>query len=106
MDQANFWRFRKLLDAEFSTKHQVQHYATALGMSDKTLSRVCVAAAGVTAKSIINQRLLLEARRLLAHTSLAVQTIGHELGFEEPTNFVKFIRREAGVTPLTFRKDV
>ena len=81
----------------------MQHYAGALGMSDKTLSRVCWAAFGVPAKTAINQRLVLEAKRLLAHTSMAVQTIGRELGFEEATNFVKFFRKETEMPPLVFR---
>jgi AraC-like DNA-binding protein len=99
----NYRRFRQLLEADFSRWHQVQYYANALGMSEKTLSRVCMAAAGVPAKTLINQRLVLEAKRMLAHTTMAVQTIGNELGFEEPTNFVKFFRKTAGVTPLGFR---
>lgn len=104
--RAGFRRFRQLLDADFAAQHQVQHYARSLGMSEKTLSRVCVAAAGLPAKALINQRLVLEAKRLLAHTALAVQTIGHELGFDEATNFVKFFRKEAGMTPLAFRREM
>ena len=102
-EQVNFRRFRKLLERDFALQHQVQHYASALGMSDKTLSRVCLAASGVPAKTVINQRLVLEAKRLLAHTSMAVQTIGRELGFEEATNFVKFFRKETQMPPLVFR---
>ena len=101
---APFRRFRQRLEADFATRHQVQHYASALGMSEKTLSRVCAAAAGQPAKALINQRLVLEARRLLAHTTLTVQAIGHALGFDEATNFVKFFRKEAGMTPLAFRQ--
>ncbi len=81
----------------------MQHYASALGMSDKTLSRVCLAASGVPAKTVIKQRLVLEAKRLLAHTSMAVQAIGRELGFEEAINFVKFFRKETEMPPLVFR---
>lgn len=106
VEQANFRRFRTLLDTNFATQHQVHHYASALGMSEKTLSRVCMAATGVPAKAVINQRLVLEAKRLLAHTTIAVQTIGHKLGFEEATNFVKFFRKETGITPLTFRQGI
>jgi AraC-like DNA-binding protein len=105
-ENGGFRRFRHALDADFATKHHVKHYASALGMSEKTLSRVCVAATGLPAKALINQRVVLEARRLLAHTSMAVQAIGHGLGFDEPTNFVKFFRKEAGMTPLAFRQDV
>lgn len=103
--QANFRRFRNLLEADFAEQHQVQYYARTLGMSEKTLSRVCMATAGEPAKSVINRRLTLEAKRLLAHTSLTVQTISRDLGFEEATNFVKFFRKETGIRPLTFRKD-
>jgi len=103
--QVKFRRFRKLLDTDFATQHQVQHYANVLGMSEKTLSRVCAVACGVPAKSLINQRLVLEAKRLLAHTTQAVQSIGRDLGFEEATNFVKFFRRQVGMTPLAFRHD-
>jgi AraC-like DNA-binding protein len=103
---ASFRRFRKLLDADFSRQHQVQHYARTLGMSEKTLSRVCLATEGVAAKALINQRLVLEAKRLLAHTTLTVQAIGRDLGFEEATNFVKFFRKQAGIPPLAFRLDM
>ena len=99
----NFKRFRQKLEADFSKSHQVQHYANILGMSVKSLSRACLAASGMNAKACIRQRLTLEAKRLLAHTNMAVQTIGQELGFDEATNFVKFFRKGTGMTPLTFR---
>jgi AraC-like DNA-binding protein len=104
--QANFRRFRKLLDSDFASRHQVQHYAAALAMSEKTLSRVCLAAAGAPAKALINQRNMLEAKRLLAHTTKSVHTIASELGFDEASNFVKFFRKESGTTPAAFRRDL
>lgn len=102
--RAQFRRFRKILEVDFSQNHQVQHYANYLGMGEKTLSRVCLAAVGLPAKAVINQRLVLEAKRLLAHTTLPVQTVGHQLGFDEATNFVKFFRTNVGQTPLAFRQ--
>lgn len=103
---ANFRRFRKLLDTDFTQHHQVRHYANTLGMSDKSLSRLCMDATGVPAKSLINQRLTLEAKRMLAHTTLTVQAIGRELGFVEATNFGKFFRKAAGLPPLVFRESL
>jgi len=99
-----FRRFQHLLEQDFCGQHRVRHYANALGMSDKTLSRVCVAATGLPAKALISQRLVLEAKRLLAHTSNPVQLIGHDLGFDEASNFVKFFRKETQTTPLGFRR--
>lgn len=60
---------------------------------------------GQSAKSWITQRVCLEAKRLVAHTSLSAQSIGNELGYDDASNFVKFFRREAGLTPLAFRRD-
>ncbi len=101
---AKFKRFRQKLEHDFATYHQVQHYANALGMSEKSLSRACIAATGMPAKAYIGQRLVLESKRLLAHTSKHVQTISYELGFDDATNFVKFFRRATGMTPVAFRK--
>ena len=99
----HFKRFRHKLEADFARHHQVQHYANLMGMSDKHLSRVCLAATGLSAKATIAGRLVLEAKRLLAHTQMTGQTIGLDLGFEEPGHFVKFFRRRVGVTPSVFR---
>ena len=61
------------------------------------------AVTGVGAKAFLTNRIVLEARRLLVHTRAPVATISEQLGFDEATNFVKFFRREAGVTPGAFR---
>ncbi len=98
-----FKRFQKCVETDFAKHHQVQHYANALFMSEKSLSRLCLATTGVSAKNWISQRLCLEAKRLLAHTTMSVQSIGNELGYEDASNFVKFFRAQAGVTPLAFR---
>jgi len=100
----DFKRFQQRIEADFSQHHDVRHYADALGMSEKSLGRLCLAATGVSAKAWITQRLCLEAKRLLAHTSMTAQTIGAELGYEDASNFVKFFRRETGLTPLAFRR--
>ncbi len=101
---AAYKRFQLRLETDFAKAHKVQHYALALGMGEKNLSRVCLATMGVSAKACINQRLVLEAKRLLAHTTRPVQAIGHALGFEDATNFVKFFRKETGLTPGGFRQ--
>lgn len=59
--------------------------------------------AGVPAKAFLSLRIALEAKRLLAHTAESVGALAGQLGFDEPTNFVKFFRREAGCTPGEFR---
>ncbi len=58
----------------------------------------------MSAKALLVGRIVLEAKRLLAHSAAPVAAIAADLGFEEATNFVKFFRRETGLTPGLFRE--
>jgi AraC-like DNA-binding protein len=91
------------VEEHFQTRHAVANYARLLGCSQKSLGRAVQRIAGVSAKAFLSQRIALEAKRLLVHTALPVATIAHRLGFDEPTNFVKFFRREARKAPGAFR---
>jgi AraC-like DNA-binding protein len=98
-----FRRFRAAVERDHRRWHSVAEYAKHLGCSEKSLGRATLAVTGVGAKAFLTNRIVLEARRLLVHTHAPVATISEQLGFDEATNFVKFFRREAGVTPGTFR---
>lgn len=102
--QARFLRFKALVEQHYKEWHQLARYADRMGCTSKTLARATREIAGVSAKEFIVQRITLEARRLLVHTTSPVQAIGSELGFDEASNFTKFFRREAGMTPLQFRR--
>ena len=99
----SFQKFRKAVEAKFTKTRLVEDYADAVGCSTRSLRRSCMIASGSSPKVLIEQRLILEAKRLLAHSGLTVEAIAIELGFSEPTNFVKFFRRHGGTRPLDFR---
>lgn len=99
-----FRRFQQLVDERFSQWHQVADYARQLGYTEKSLARAVTASMGITAKAFISARIVLEAKRLLVHTDLSVATIGDRLGFDEPTNFSKFFKRDEQCTPAEFRR--
>ncbi|MBO6675845.1 MAG: helix-turn-helix domain-containing protein [Rhizobiales bacterium] len=101
-----FRQYRTLVEREFTRWHTVALYAAELGCSEKSLSRAARTMADRSAKAILTDRVVLEAKRLLAHSLLPVANIGYELGFSEPTNFVKFFRRETRLTPGAFRKQM
>jgi AraC-like DNA-binding protein len=96
-------QFRQDLERSFRVTRSVGDYAQRLKCSLKTLDRACRAMNGLSAKAAIDSRVALEARRLLAHTSLTVAAIGEDLGFSEPTNFVKFFKARTGQLPGEFR---
>jgi AraC-like DNA-binding protein len=98
-----FRRFRALLEREFARWHGLAPYARALACSEKSLDRAVRAVSDRSAKAMVTERIVLEAKRLLVHSLLPVANIGYELGFTEPTNFAKFFRRETRLTPGAFR---
>ncbi|MFJ8330210.1 AraC family transcriptional regulator [Streptomyces sp. NPDC094437] len=101
---ALFLRFRHELERSYQVTRLVDDYATALCCAPRTLARACRTVAGKSTKDIIDARVALEARRLLAHTDLSVGTIARRLGFTEVTNFGKFFLRRVGVAPGAFRR--
>lgn len=98
--------YLRQLESAFHRRLSVLDYARALACSESTLSRACLAVTGKTAKALLDLRIALEAKRLLAHSPVAVAQIGYQLGFSEPTNFVKFFRRLEGMTPEAFRRQL
>jgi AraC-like DNA-binding protein len=98
-------RFRREIEERFARTRQVEEYAKALGCSVRTLTRASLAATGRTAKQLVDDRVALEAKRLLAESELPVAEVGARLGFTEPTNFGRFFTRTAGVSPGQFRAE-
>lgn len=98
-----FVRFREMVERDFKTVRRVEDYAELLAYSPRTISRATIEAVGVGPKEFISSRVLLEAKRLLAHTDLTAAQIGDELGFSDAANFGKFFTRGTGDSPIDFR---
>jgi AraC-like DNA-binding protein len=101
-----FLRFRETVERNFAHTRRVDDYALALGYSARTLSRAALDSAGIGAKEFIDRRVVLEAKRLLAHTDLAAARIAAQLGFSSATNFAKYFHQRAGQAPIAFRTAV
>lgn len=98
-----FRRLRHEVERHYRHTRRVEDYADRLGCSVRTLTRACLAVTGRSAKQIVDERVALQARRLLAATDEPIAAIGRHLGFPEPTNFGRFFSREVGVSPGVFR---
>nr|WP_246141317.1 AraC family transcriptional regulator [Micromonospora olivasterospora] len=98
-----FERLCREVERGYQRTRRVEDYAARLGSSVRTLTRACLAVTGRSAKQVIDERVALEARRLLAATDEPIARIGRRLGFPEPTNFGRFFTREVGVSPGAFR---
>jgi AraC-type DNA-binding domain-containing proteins len=95
--------FRKKLEEDYSQSRMVKYYANYLNITSKKLNQIICGYYGKPVKQLIEERVLLEIKRLLIHTDNTVKEIGHSLGFNDPTNFNKFFKRYAKETPADFR---
>ncbi len=98
-----YHRFQRELEGMVATRPSVEALAQRLCVSPTTLSRACHATGGRSAKAVIDRRIAMEAQRMLVHSGATSATIGEQLGFSEPTNFLKFFKRQLGMTPEAFR---
>lgn len=96
-------QFRALVDRHFAEQRPLAFYAGQMGVTAKTLTRMCRACFGCSPKQYLHRRLLLEAQRLLIYGSATVADIADELGFADPSYFTRFYRRMTGRLPSEHR---
>lgn len=96
-------RFFNEVEKHFERLYNVNDYLPLLAVQEKTLSQAIRIAIGMTPKTYIDTRRMLEAKRLLAYSNMTIKGIAFALGFEEATNFNKFFRKHAKITPNSFR---
>lgn len=96
--------FRDLLEKNFTSIKTVSSYSAQIHVSEKRLNHATSTIVGKTPKQMIDDRVLLEAKRLLVHGNQSIKEIGIELGFDEPTNFIKYFRKHTSQTPVEFRE--
>lgn len=96
-------QFQYLLNEHFLQKNRVEEYAALLNVSANYLSQTVKAVTGSTAKSLISQRRIEEAKFLLRYTTRNIAEIAFHLGFSEATHFSKLFKKLTGMTPQTFR---
>ncbi|MFD8250997.1 helix-turn-helix domain-containing protein [Streptomyces werraensis] len=97
-----YGRFVDALEVHFRELHRAVDYAALLGCSVRTLSRAARDATGKGVRELIDERRLLEARRLLGGARWDARAVAAHLGFTDPANFGRFFRDRTGLTPGAF----
>lgn len=97
-------RFRALVDTRYREHVGVPVYASALGVTADKLHAVCSKVAGRPPSVIINERIMVEARRALIYTTMSVAEIAYDLGFDDAAYFSRFFTRRAGQSPAALRR--
>ena len=96
-------KFTALVETHHAALHQVAQYAELLHLSPGYLNERVRRLSGQPALAHIHARLVLEAKRYLFHTRLSAAEISFALGFEDPSYFGRFFRRDVGRSPAGYR---
>ena len=99
-----FNTFRNLLIRNYQTTRNASDYAQMMNISYKHLNDICKAVLGQTVKEFIDKYLILETKRHLASSNISVKELTFQMGFDEPTNFIKFFKKHTHQTPSHFKK--
>ncbi|CAH1665472.1 Helix-turn-helix domain-containing protein [Hyphomicrobiales bacterium] len=96
-------RFVERVEARFQHHEALADYARSLGASVPHLSRSCRELLGHSAARVIQDRLMIEARRDLVYTAMSIAQISFRLGFSDPAYFSRFFAKRAGISPSDYR---
>ncbi|WP_247235645.1 helix-turn-helix transcriptional regulator [Telluribacter sp. SYSU D00476] len=96
--------YQKLIDKKYLTLRRPREYADLLHITPSHLNAICQEQTGQSAGELIRHRILLEAKRMLVNLDLSVTQVGYLLNFNDNSYFIKFFKKQVGLTPEDFRK--
>lgn len=99
-------QFEKLIDIHFKTEKSPSFYASKMSITLKHLNRICKSILNKTATQLITERIILEAKRLLINKNKSISQIADELNFENYSYFAKLFKKENGISPTDFRRNL
>jgi AraC family transcriptional activator of pobA len=104
-NSSKFQKFIDLLNQENKLINKVNHYAKLLNTTPQNLNAICRKETEQSASEILSGHIINEAKRLLLYTDFTVSEIADKLDFKDNSHFSKYFKRNAGNTPIGFRKE-
>lgn len=98
-------RFDLLIDKNFTEEHHLDFYANKLNITPNYLNALCKKILGKSAKELLSERQLLEAKRLIKHSNLSMNEIADYLNFNSPSYFNRFFSKHEKQTPFRFKSN-
>lgn len=99
-----YQKFTFLIEKNISISRSASFYAKEIAISYKHLNSICKKLVNKTAKSVIDDVVILHAKRSLIYSTLNIAQVANLLGFEDQTNFSKYFKKHTGLTPKSFIK--
>lgn len=102
--QSRLEEFLELLETHILDKKQASQYAQLMSLSLFQLNNITKGSVGKVASEIINERIILEAKRHLLATPNQIKDIAYHLGYEDVSYFIRFFKKHTGFAPEAFRQ--
>ena len=99
-------KLEQLIEKNFMKLKKPADYANLMNLAPAYLNNLCKKHLGKTLSDLINERVVLEGKRLFAYTDLTVAQVSNRLKFSEPSYFVRFFRKNSGITPEHFKESM
>ena len=99
-----YWRFVDLIEKNFAKHHSVKFYIETMRISQTTLAAHTQQYAKISPLKLINDRIILEAKRMIRYSDLRIKEIAFDLGFKDDSYFAKLFKRNVGMSPVEFRQ--
>jgi len=104
-EKKKYLEFLHLLEEEYYKEHNFSSYAMRLGVLSRKLASIIKCYSGKSAKKLILERILLEAKRMLSFTNSNIKQITYDLGFDDTAYFSRIFKSHTGFTPLEYRRN-
>lgn len=102
----DYIKFRELIELHFKTERSIGFYADYFHISADQFSKKIKDTFGKSPSTLLNERMILEAKKLLHLTHKNINIIAHELGFQDEFYFSRYFKKSVGVSPKIFREKV
>jgi AraC-like DNA-binding protein len=93
-----------LIENNYRSEKKPEFYASKLSVSIKHLNKIVKTTIGKSTSELIQERIILETKRMLVHGRYTIQEIAFELGFEDPSYFARFFKKKCKISPSDFVK--
>jgi AraC family transcriptional activator of pobA len=101
-----FLQFNSDMNLNFRKTRKVHDYSSKLGVTTRKLSAICLRFGGRTAKMMINERIISEAKQKLNTIKLPLKLIAEQMGFYDQYQFSSFFKKHTNISPSLFRQNI
>jgi AraC-like DNA-binding protein/quercetin dioxygenase-like cupin family protein len=96
-------KFKQLIEEQYSKNYSVKDFAKILSITPNHLNETVKNVMGQTASNLIDEKMIIEIKKLLIHTELSATEIAYSLNFSDQSYFSKFFKKHTGESPKEFR---